>query len=87
MAQHIKTIKSFLAFLTCLYNYLTWVHSANLPTAYLIYGGHVSDSADLEAVKAVCKVCLQPLQSTWGTGPHSLLKMISNEGHFGMLSP
>ncbi|MCJ8739878.1 hypothetical protein PDJAM_G00052400 [Pangasius djambal] len=50
--------------------------------AYLIYGGHVSDSADLEAVKAVCRVCLQPPPSTWGSGPHLLSEMISMRGHF-----
>lgn len=40
-----------------------------LPTAYLVYGGHVSDSGDLEAVDEVCRICLQPPQSTWGIGP------------------
>ncbi|XP_053095490.1 dynein heavy chain domain-containing protein 1 isoform X3 [Pangasianodon hypophthalmus] len=50
--------------------------------AYLIYGGHISDSADLEAVKAVCRVCLQPPPSTWGSGPHLLSEMISMRGHF-----
>ncbi|KAK3561033.1 hypothetical protein QTP86_025716 [Hemibagrus guttatus] len=49
--------------------------------AYLIYGGHMSDSADLEAVEAVCRVCLQPLPSTLGSGPHILSEMISMKGH------
>ncbi|XP_046718989.1 dynein heavy chain domain-containing protein 1 isoform X3 [Silurus meridionalis] len=49
---------------------------------YLIYGGHVSDPADLEAVKAVCSVCLQPPLSTWGSGPHILTEIISTTGYF-----
>ncbi|XP_072546843.1 dynein heavy chain domain-containing protein 1 [Salminus brasiliensis] len=44
--------------------------------AYLTYGGHVSNSSDLEAVKAVCRVCLRPSPPTWGSGPHTLSEMI-----------
>lgn len=35
----------------------------------LIYGGHVLDSADLEAVEAVCRVCLH---QTPPSDPHVL---------------
>ncbi|KAL6470881.1 hypothetical protein MHYP_G00195310 [Metynnis hypsauchen] len=49
--------------------------------AYLTYGGHVSDSADLEVVEAVCRVCLRPAPLMWGSGPHTLSEMIMT-GHF-----
>ncbi|KAL7848559.1 hypothetical protein SRHO_G00201820 [Serrasalmus rhombeus] len=49
--------------------------------AYLIYGGHASDSADLEVVEAVCRVCLQPAPLMWGSGPHTLSEMIMT-GYF-----
>lgn len=84
VTKHIKTLQVFLSFVTHLYKYPTLVYNANLSTAYLTYGGHVSDSADLEAVEAVCRVCLQPLPSTSGSGPHILSEMISMKGHFGM---
>ncbi|XP_036412646.1 dynein heavy chain domain-containing protein 1 [Colossoma macropomum] len=49
--------------------------------AYLTYGGHVSDSADLEVVEAVCRLCLRPAPPIWGSGPHTLSKMIMT-GYF-----
>ncbi|XP_076832163.1 dynein heavy chain domain-containing protein 1 isoform X2 [Brachyhypopomus gauderio] len=49
--------------------------------AYLTYGGHVTDSADLEAVKAACRVSLQPPSAMWGTGPHTLAEVINRAAH------
>ncbi|KAI4890234.1 hypothetical protein NFI96_014008 [Prochilodus magdalenae] len=50
--------------------------------AYLIYGGHVSDSADLKAVEAVCRACLRPEPDMRGSGPHTLSEMITTR-YFG----
>lgn len=48
----------------------------------LMHGGHVSDSADLEVVESVAKVCLNMVSPLWGSGPHVLSDIISNPGHF-----
>ncbi|XP_048121288.1 dynein heavy chain domain-containing protein 1 [Alosa alosa] len=51
--------------------------------AYLVYGGHVSDSADLEAVVGVTRACLRSPSASWGSGPHTLAHIISTSGHLG----
>ncbi|XP_062409103.1 dynein heavy chain domain-containing protein 1-like [Sardina pilchardus] len=51
--------------------------------AYLVYGGHVSDSADLEAVVGVTRACLRSPSASWGSGPHTLAHIISSSGHLG----
>lgn len=51
--------------------------------AYLVYGGHVSDSSDLEAVVGVTRACLRTPSATWGSGPHTLAHIISSSGHLG----
>ncbi|XP_049322976.1 dynein heavy chain domain-containing protein 1 isoform X2 [Astyanax mexicanus] len=50
--------------------------------ANLIYGGHVSDWSDLEEVKAVCRLCLQPSPPTQGIGPHTLSESVT-AAYFG----
>ncbi|XP_056157623.1 dynein heavy chain domain-containing protein 1 [Lampris incognitus] len=47
----------------------------------LVYGGHVSDSADLEVVKSVAGVCLNEGTSLSGSGPRVLANIISVLGH------
>ncbi|XP_061072291.1 dynein heavy chain domain-containing protein 1 [Conger conger] len=48
----------------------------------LVYGGHVEDPADLEAVKGVAKACLRPPPRLWGRGPHTLSELVAR-GRFG----
>lgn len=43
----------------------------------------MSDSANMQTVAAVCRVCLQPAPPTWGSGPHTLSEMIMGR-YFGM---
>ncbi|KAI7795482.1 putative dynein heavy chain domain-containing protein 1, partial [Triplophysa rosa] len=49
---------------------------------HLVYGGHVSDLADLVAVQSVVMVCLRQSSASWGRGPHNLVDIISCTGHF-----
>ncbi|KAJ8280160.1 hypothetical protein GJAV_G00051250 [Gymnothorax javanicus] len=44
----------------------------------LVYGGHVEDPADLEAVKGVARACLRPPPPLWGRGPHTLAELIAS---------
>ncbi|KAM6960532.1 dynein heavy chain domain-containing protein 1 [Aplochiton taeniatus] len=50
--------------------------------ATVIYGGHVADAADLEAVECVAKACLRPSPPHWGSGPHTLSDIFHIPGHF-----
>nr|XP_020441880.1 dynein heavy chain domain-containing protein 1-like [Monopterus albus] len=50
----------------------------------LVHGGHVLDSADLEAVESVAKSCLSRVSPLWDSGPHILSEVISNPGHFDL---
>ncbi|XP_031647288.1 dynein heavy chain domain-containing protein 1 [Oncorhynchus kisutch] len=44
--------------------------------ANLVYGGHVADLADLEAVESVSRACLRAAPPLWGSGPHTLSDII-----------
>ncbi|XP_029571084.1 dynein heavy chain domain-containing protein 1 [Salmo trutta] len=44
--------------------------------ANLVYGGHVADLADREAVESVSRACLRAAPPLWGSGPHSLSDII-----------
>ncbi|KAG5837555.1 hypothetical protein ANANG_G00240590 [Anguilla anguilla] len=48
----------------------------------LVYGGHVEDPADLEAVMGVARACLRPPPPLWGRGPHTLSALVAR-GRFG----
>ncbi|KAJ8392108.1 hypothetical protein AAFF_G00079140 [Aldrovandia affinis] len=48
----------------------------------LVYGGHVEDAVDLEAVKGVATACLRSPPPLWGRGPHSLSELVA-AGRFG----
>ncbi|XP_035240223.1 dynein heavy chain domain-containing protein 1 [Anguilla anguilla] len=48
----------------------------------LVYGGHVEDPADLEAVTGVARACLRPPPPLWGRGPHTLSALVAR-GRFG----
>ncbi|KAM4612293.1 dynein heavy chain domain-containing protein 1 [Polymixia lowei] len=48
----------------------------------VVYGGHVSDSTDLEVVKSVAKACLSAGSPLWGGGPHALANIVSVPGYF-----
>ncbi|KAL0973177.1 hypothetical protein UPYG_G00199950 [Umbra pygmaea] len=50
--------------------------------AKVVYGGHVSDGADLAAVECVSGACLREAPSVWGTGPHTLSDIIHIPGCF-----
>ncbi|XP_030633907.1 dynein heavy chain domain-containing protein 1 [Chanos chanos] len=52
--------------------------------ARLVYGGHVSDCADLEAVEAVSTACLRPEPELWGSGPHTLPEIINTFGPYDL---
>ncbi|XP_051531516.1 dynein heavy chain domain-containing protein 1 [Myxocyprinus asiaticus] len=49
---------------------------------HLVYGSHVSDHADLAAVRSVVRVCLGQPSTLWGRGPHILSDIISFTGRF-----
>ncbi|XP_029980645.1 dynein heavy chain domain-containing protein 1 [Sphaeramia orbicularis] len=50
----------------------------------LVYGGHVLDSADLEVVQSVAKSCLVTEPPICGSGPHNIINIFSNPGHFDL---
>ncbi|KAM4583530.1 dynein heavy chain domain-containing protein 1 [Odontesthes bonariensis] len=50
----------------------------------LVHGGHVTDSADLEAVESVAKTCFSTDPSLLGGWPHILANFISSCGHFDL---
>ncbi|XP_067102810.1 dynein heavy chain domain-containing protein 1 [Osmerus mordax] len=50
--------------------------------AQLVYGGHVADSTDLEAVESIARACFQPASPLWGCGPHTLSDIIHIHGRF-----
>ncbi|XP_073732029.1 dynein heavy chain domain-containing protein 1 [Misgurnus anguillicaudatus] len=49
---------------------------------HLVYGGHVSDHADLAAVQSVVAVCLRQPSASWGRGPHNLSDVFNFRGSF-----
>lgn len=49
----------------------------------LVHGGHVLDSADLEVVESVAKICLSRMSPLWDSGQHILSNIINNPGHYG----
>ncbi|XP_072240771.1 dynein heavy chain domain-containing protein 1 [Leuresthes tenuis] len=50
----------------------------------LVHGGHVTDSADLEAVESVAQTCFSTESSLLGGWPHILANCISSCGHFDL---
>ncbi|XP_028818658.1 dynein heavy chain domain-containing protein 1-like [Denticeps clupeoides] len=50
--------------------------------AQLVYGGHVTDSVDLETINMVARACLKPAPPSWGRGPHTLSEAIIGSGQF-----
>ncbi|XP_059188998.1 dynein heavy chain domain-containing protein 1 isoform X2 [Centropristis striata] len=50
----------------------------------LVHGGLVLDSADLEVVDSVAKICLIKVPPLLGSGPHILSNLTSNPGHFDL---
>ncbi|KAI1893567.1 hypothetical protein AGOR_G00125050 [Albula goreensis] len=48
----------------------------------LIYGSHMDEPEDLDAVKGVVRACLRKPPPLWGRGPHTLSELIST-GDFG----
>lgn len=49
----------------------------------LVHGAHVMDSADLEVVESVAKICFSAMSPLMGSGPRVLSKIISKSRHFG----
>lgn len=49
----------------------------------LVHGGHVLDSADLEVVESLAKICLSTVSPLGGKGPQILTDFISHHGNFG----
>ncbi|XP_041128422.1 dynein heavy chain domain-containing protein 1 [Polyodon spathula] len=50
----------------------------------LVYGGHVEDNGDLEALQAVASTCLRLPAPLWRSGPHVLTDIIGGSGHCGI---
>ncbi|XP_034543495.1 dynein heavy chain domain-containing protein 1 [Notolabrus celidotus] len=50
----------------------------------LVHGGHVLDSADLEALESVAQTCFRSVSPLSGSGPQSLYDIISNSGNFDL---
>ncbi|KAK6485787.1 dynein heavy chain domain-containing protein 1 [Huso huso] len=50
----------------------------------LVYGGHVEDNGDLEALQAVASTCLRLPAPLWRSGPHVLTDIIGGSGHYGI---
>lgn len=49
----------------------------------LVHGGHVLDSADLEVMESLAKICLSTVSPLGGKGPQILTDFISHHGNFG----
>ncbi|KAM9314087.1 dynein heavy chain domain-containing protein 1 [Pholidichthys leucotaenia] len=50
----------------------------------IVHGGHVMDSADLEGVESVAKMCFTTVSSHLGCGLHILSNIISNSDHYDL---
>lgn len=48
-----------------------------------MHGGHVLDSADLEVMESLAKICLSTVSPLGGKGPQILTDFISHHGNFG----
>lgn len=49
----------------------------------LVHGAHVLDSADLDVVESLAKICLSTVSPLGGKGPQILLDFISDHCNFG----
>ncbi|XP_005749883.1 dynein heavy chain domain-containing protein 1 [Pundamilia nyererei] len=47
----------------------------------LVYGGHVTDSADLEVLEDIAKTCFTTASRHLNSGPHILSKLVRSSGH------
>lgn len=49
----------------------------------LVYGGHVTDSADLEVLENIAETCFTTVSRHLNSGPHILSKLVRTSGHSG----